>query len=98
MPKAMHRVDCCEAFGRKSQTEIFLTEVIDSVSGKFLAPLIDKQPVAIERFRIWAVVSDVVFDEFGGLWPQGYLPVVVCLTQDSQGFVVRIKVVEIQGC
>ena len=89
--------ECRKAFRAQSLLKVFSTESIDTVSGKFCPALIDKESVSIEGFWCYAVCGDIAFDECCGFRPECDLAEAISLAQDSQGFVVWVEVVEVQG-
>ena len=96
--KAMNRIDVLEPFGRKGLFEILFADAVDAMAGKFLSPLIDKEPVLIQGLWGDAVFSDIELKEMTGLGFKLYEPEPVSLSQDGQGFFLGIKVVQIQRC
>ena len=63
MTEAMNEVEVFEAFGGKCFREILFADMIDTVSGEFFTPLIDKEPVLVEGFWGRSVFSNIEFEE-----------------------------------
>ena len=98
MAKGMHRPDVFETFRGQCFAEILFADTRDAVTGEFLAALVDKESVFIERFWGGTVFSDIELEKMNGLIFQFYESVLISLTQDGEGFLLWIEVVEIQGC
>ena len=96
--KAPNGVDIFEAFGGKGLFEIFPADAVDAIAGEFLSPLIEKEPVLIEWFWCYAVFPDIGLEEMTGLGFELYKPEPVPFSQDSQGFFLTVKVIQIQRC
>ena len=96
--KAPNGVDILEAFGGKGLFEILPADAVDAMTGEFLSPLIEKEPVSVHRFWCYAVFSDIGLKKMAGLGLELYKPEPVSLSQDSQGFFLTVKVIQIQCC
>ena len=66
--------------------------------GEFLTPLTDKEPVLIEGFRGSAVCFDIELQKLNGLFLKLDEAVLISLSPDGEGFLLRIEVVEVEGC
>jgi hypothetical protein len=96
--KASNGIDILEAFGGKGLFEIFPTDAVDTIAGEFLSPLIEKEPVLIERFWCYPVFPDIGLEEMTGLGLELYKSEPVSLSKDSQGFFLAVKIIKVQSC
>ena len=96
--EASNGIDIFEAFGSKGLFEIFPADAVDTIAGELLSPLIEKKPVLIEQFWCYAVFPDIGLEEMTGLGLELYEPEPVSFSQDSQGFFLTVKVIQIQCC
>ena len=94
--KAMDRVDVIQAFGRKGLFEILFADSVDAMTGERLPPLVDKESVLVQRFRGDTVLPDIELEEMASLWLKLYKPEPIPFSQDRHGFVLGVKVVQIQ--
>lgn len=92
----MGRMEVSGSVHRQGQLKVFFTQVINPMSGKSLATLVDEQAITIARFRFDAVVGNILLEELNRLGPKLYETIAVPLTKDGQGFLLRIKIVEIE--
>ena len=81
--KASNGIDILKTFGGKGLFEIFPADAVDAMAGEFLSPLIQKEPVLIERFWCYAVFPDIGLEEMTGLGLELYKPEPISLSQDS---------------
>jgi len=96
--EASNGIDILEAFGGKGLFEIFPADAVDTIAGEFLSPLIEKEPVSVHRFWCYAVFPDIGLEEMTGLGLELYEPEPGSFSQDSQGFFLTVKVIQIQCC
>ena len=96
--KAMDGIDVVKPLWRKGLFEILFADTVDAMTGEFLSPLIDKEPVLIWGLRRDTIFSDIELEEMRGLRLKLYKPEPVSFSQDSQGPFLRVKVVQIQRC
>lgn len=61
-------------------------------------PLIDKQAVLIWPFRAGTVFLNIEIDEVYGFGVEFYLPEAVAFSQDGQGLMCWIKIIEVERC
>jgi len=96
--KAMDGIDVFKPLWRKGLFEILFADTVDAMTGEFLSPLIDKEPVLI--WGLWrnTVSSDIELEEMRGLRLKLYKPETISLSQDSESHFLRVKVVQIQRC
>lgn len=96
--KAMDRIDVFKPLGRKGFFEILFADTVDAMTGEFLSPLIDKEPVLI--WGLWrdTILSDIELKEMRGLGLKLYKPELISLSQDSESHFLMVKVVQIQCC
>lgn len=95
MTEAVNRIDGVESFWWQSQGEVFFADSIDTMTGKFLTALIDKEAVLISGFWGEAVVADIELEELRGFDLELYESVTVSLAQDSKCFLLWIEVIEV---
>ena len=96
--EAVNGIDGFQAFLGQSHSEVFVAEAIDAVPGKFLSTLIDKQTLLIRGLWPNAVFFDIELEELTGFGLKRYEPVAISLPQNGQGFLLRVEVVDVQGC
>ena len=94
----MGGIDLFQALGGQYRRKIFSADSINTVPGQSFSTLIDKETISIQRFGVDTVFSDVEFDELGGLWPEFYLSIAICLAQNGQGPLLGIEVVDLKHC
>ena len=97
MTETLHRVDAFQTFGRQRHGEVLFADAIDAMTSEFLTPLIDKQTLLILGFWSYAVLADITLNELRGFRFNFDKPVSVALTQDGQGFLLVVEVIEVQG-
>ena len=97
MSETMDGIEVVESFRREGFCKIFFADPIDAVTGYFLPALIDKDSMLIWGLWIYAVFTDIELEKLDGFGFDFYEPVPVSLAQDSQGALLRIEVIEIQG-
>ncbi len=97
MAEAVHGIDCSETFGRQGGGEVFSAESIDAVAGEFLPTLIDKEALLKGRFWGRTESRDVELEELSGSGLQFDEAEAVALSQDSEGFLLRVEVVEVES-
>ena len=68
------------------------------MAGKFFFALIDKQALLVERFWVYAILSDIDFKQSASYWCQLNLSIAIAFAQYGQQFSLGIKVIQIQGC
>jgi len=83
MTKTMDWIDVFEAFRGEGFFEILPADAVYAMSGEFLPPLVDKEPVLIQKFWAYAVFSDIELEEMTGLGLKLYEPKPISLSQDS---------------
>jgi hypothetical protein len=93
--KAMDGIDVFKPLWRKGFFEILFADTVNAMTGEFLSPLIDKEPVLIWGLRRDTIFSDIELEEMRGLTLKLYKPEPVSFSQDSQGPFLRVKVVQI---
>jgi hypothetical protein len=95
--KAVHGIDDLEALRRQGHGEVFSTEPIDAVAGEFLTALIDKE--ALLKGRLWGGTEsrDIELKELSGSGFQFYETEAVALSQDSEGFLLGVEVVQVKS-
>jgi len=96
--KAVNRADVFKTFRGKGLFEILPADAVDTMTSEFLPPLVDKDPVLIKRFWGCAVFLNIELKQMTGFGLKLYKPEAVSLSQDSQGHLLRVKVVQIQCC
>ncbi len=96
--KAMDGIDVFKPLWRKGLFEILFADTVDAMTGEFLSPLIDKEPVLIWRLRRDTIFSDIELKEMRGLRLKLYKPELISLSQDSQSHFFRVKIIQIQCC
>jgi len=95
--KAMHGMDRSETFRWQSHGEVFSTEAIDAVAGEFLTALIDKEALLIGWLWGWPESRDVELKELSGFGLQFNEAEAVAFSQDGEGFLLGVEVVQIKG-
>ncbi len=96
--KASDGIDVFKAFRGKGLFEIFPAYAVNTMTGKLLCPLVDKEPVLIHRFWRYAVLFDIDLEEMASLGFELYESEPISLSQDSHSFVLAVKVIQIQCC
>ncbi len=96
--KAMDGIDVFKPLWRKGLFEIFFANTVDAMTGEFLSPLIDKEPVLIWGLRRDTVSSDIELEEMRGLRLKLYKPELISLSQDSESHFLTVKIIQIQRC
>ena len=97
MAKAVHRIDGLETFRRQGHREVFSTKTIDPKASEFLSPLIDKEALLIEGLWGWPKSRDIELEELRGFGLQFYEAEAVAFSQDSQGFLLGVEVVQVKS-
>jgi len=97
VPEGVDRIDVLEALRRQCSCEILLADSIDPVAREFLSPLAYKEPMLIKGLGGDAIFLDVETEKLRGPLLEFYEPEAVSLSQDGQGILLRIEVVEIEG-
>jgi len=97
MSEAMGRAEMPQAFRGEATGKILLADSVDAVSGKFFSPLIDEQPVPIQRFRGPAVSVDVAVQQMSGFGPKLDLSIPVSLAEQDQDPLLGLEVLDVQG-
>jgi len=95
--KAVHGVDDLEALRLQGHGEVFSAEPIDAVAGEFFTALIDKEALLKGRFWGRTESRDIELEELGGFWFQFDEAKAVALSQDSEGFLLGIEVVQVKS-
>jgi hypothetical protein len=95
--KAVSRMDGLEPFRRQCLDEILFADAIDAVAGEFLPPLIDKEAFPTEGLWADAIFADIELEEVRCLALKLYESETVSFTQDSQGFLFGVEVIEFEG-
>lgn len=98
MTKAVDRVYGLESFLWQSDGEVFFAESIDTMPGKFLPALIDKEALLVTWFWGETVVSDIELEELRSFDLELYESVAVTLSEDSECFLLRVEVIEVEYC
>ena len=96
MAEAVCRIDEFEPFGTKCSTQVLFAEAIDAVASKRSITLIDEQVISAERIGRSTVFVNIHLNEPRGFGPQLHLPGLVTFSQDRQGLVLIIIVVQLQ--
>jgi hypothetical protein len=94
--KAVHRVDNLETFRRQGHGEVFSAKAIDAVAGEFLTALIDKEALLIGWLWGWPESRDVELKELSGFGLQFNEAEAVAFSQDGEGFLLGVEVVQVQ--
>jgi len=97
MSKAMGRAEMRQAFRGEATGEILLADSVYAVSGKFFSPLIDEQPLTIQRFWGAAVSADVAAQQLSGFRPKLDLSIPVSLAEQDQDPLLGLEVLDVQG-
>ena len=95
--KAVHGINRSETFGRQGCGEVFSTEAIDSVAGKFLTALIDKEALLKGRLWEWPESRDVELEELSGFGLQLDEAEAVAFAEDGEGFLLWVEVVQVES-
>jgi len=97
VPEGVDRMDVLKAFLGQGPGEILLTDPVDTVAGKLLPSLIDKKTVLIKGFWGDAIFFDVETEELRGPFLDIDQAESVPLSQDAQGVLLGVEVVEMEG-
>jgi len=97
MAKAVHGMDDLEAFRWQGQMEVFSAEAIEAVSGEFLTALIDKEALLKGRLGRWPESSDIELKELSGSGLQFDETEAVSFSEDGEGFLLWVEVVQVEG-
>ena len=97
VPEGVDRVDVLKALWGQGLGEMLLADTIDTVAGEFLAPLTDKKTVLIKGLWGDAIFFDIETQELRGPLLEIYESESVSLSQDGQGILLGVEVVEIEG-
>jgi len=97
VPEGVDRLDVLKAFLGQGPGEMLLTDPVDTVAGKFLPSLIDKKAVLIKGFWGDAILFDVETKELRGALLDIDQAESVPLSQDAQGVLLGVEVVEMEG-
>jgi hypothetical protein len=95
--KAVDGIDRLKALRRQSHGEVFSAESIDAVAGEFLTALIDKEAFLVGRFWRWPKPRDVELKELSGFGLQFDESEAVAFSEDGEGFVLGIEVVQVES-
>ena len=95
--KAMHGMDRSETFRWQSHGEVFSTEAIDAEAGEFLTALIDKEALLIGRLWARTESRDIELKELSGFGLQFDETEAVSFSEDGEGFVLGVEVVQVEG-
>jgi len=95
--KAVYGIDRSKALRRQGHGEVFSTEAIDSVAGEFLTALIDKEALLKGRFWGRTESRDIELKELSGLGFEFDEAEAVAFTEDGEGFLLGVEVVEVKG-
>ena len=95
--KAVHGIDDLEAFRRQGHREVFSTESIDAIAGEFLTALIDKEALLIGRLWARTESRDIELKELSGFGLQFDEAEAVSFSEDGEGFVLWVEVVQVEG-
>ena len=98
MAEAVSRINRFETFGGQGFGKVFLADAIDAVTAKSLFPLIDKKAVLIQWLWGYAVFFYIELEKLRSLGLKLYEPEPIPFSQNSQGFLLWIKIIEIQRC
>lgn len=98
VPEGVNGVDVFEAFRWQCYGEILFTDPIDPMAGEWFSTLIDKDALFIEGLWRGSIFVDIELEELGGFFLKLYEPVLVSLSQDGEGLLLWIEVVQIEGC
>ena len=94
----MNWLDIFEAFRRQCLDQVLFADTIDAMPCELLTPLTYKDAVLIDGLWGCAVFADIQLKESTCFLFKLYDPEPVSFTQDSQCFLLRVKVIEIQCC
>jgi hypothetical protein len=97
MAKAVHGMDDLEAFRGQGHGEVFSAEAIEAVSGEFLTALIDEEALLKGRLGRWPESSDIELKELSGFGLQFDETEAVSFSEDGEGFLLWVEVVQIKG-
>jgi len=95
--KGVNRVDVLKALWRQRLGEMLLADTINAVAGEFLSTLTDKEPVLIKGLWGHSILLDVETEKLRGPLLEVYEPKPISLSQDGEGILLRVEVVEIEG-
>jgi hypothetical protein len=95
--KAVHGMDRSESFGWQGHGEIFSAEPIDAVAGELLTALIDKEALLIGGLWGWPESSDIELKELSGFGLQFDEAEAVAFSEDGEGFLLGVEVVQVEG-
>ena len=76
---------------------MLLADTIDTVAGERLSPLTDKKTLLVKGLWGDAIFFDIETEKLSGPLLDVYESESVSLSQDGQGILLRIEVVEIEG-
>ena len=97
MAKGVHGIDASKTFRGQGQGEIFPAEAIEAVSGEFLTALIDKEALLVGGFWARPESSDIELKELSGFGLQFDETKAVSFSEDGEGFVLGVEVVQVQS-
>ena len=95
MPETVNRIDQLETFGGKGHGKIFFTDSIDSMPSQFPTPLVDKDPIFILQFRVYAVFVDIAIKKLNRFGLKLYEPEPIPFSQDGKSLFQRIEIIEV---
>jgi len=95
--KTVNRIDGFESLRGEGHGEVFSTEAIDPEAGEFLSPLIDKEALLVGGLWGWPESIDVELKEVSGFGLQLNEAEAVAFSQDGQGFLLGVEVVQVQS-
>jgi len=98
MTEAVNRIDIFEAFRTQGLLQIFFTDAVNTVPGKFCPALVDEQAVLIKRFGFDTVFGNIALDKLNGSLFQFYSSIAVAFTQDDQRIILGIEIVKVKRC
>ncbi len=95
--EAVHGIDRSKALRRQGNGEIFSAEPIDAVAGEFLTALIDEE--ALLKGRLWGRTEsrDIELEELSGFGFQFDEAEAVAFSEDGEGFLLGVEVVQVKG-
>jgi hypothetical protein len=88
MPEAVGRIEVFQPFCRQDFFQIFSTEPIYSMPGKFLSSLIEKQTIPVESMWCSSVLFNIPAKEVIRFGPEGYHSDATSFAENGQRFLL----------
>ncbi|MDZ7666108.1 MAG: hypothetical protein U5K27_12450 [Desulfotignum sp.] len=96
VPEAMDRMHKRQSFGCQSLFKASFADAVDTMACQCRSSLVDEQIFFKNGRGVTAVPCNILMNKFSCFWKQFNLPVSVPLSEDSQGFVFIIKVIQLK--